>query len=171
MFDAPPPLVRPTPTSAQVSSLPFGFAGGDLGETLAAWRDARPSRHLSACKPDGQRPGLTVCKGSDAPLGGGFFAHQLTYTFLNGRLAGISFRSSIDAFDFVTAALKHNFSLPDEVVRDRISDSHRASRFHVRMRWRNGRSTITLNDPIPNATQLQVSFTLDAAEKQLPSGG
>ena len=39
------------------------------------------------------------------------------------------------------------------------------------MEWRNGRSTITLSDPIPNATKLSVNYTIDAAEKRLPRLG
>ena len=90
MTATPPPAAASTPTSAQISSTRYGFAGNELGETLEAWRSAKPSRAALACRLDAKQPSLTVCRGDDAPLGGGFFARELTYSFLDGRLARIS---------------------------------------------------------------------------------
>jgi len=148
----------------------YGFADAQMGEGIDAWRAAKPTRAALDCPALPHRPDTRICRGADVALGGGYFARQVDYTFVGGRLARISFRSSIDAFDNVTAALKGRFKAPDKIVRDMIKDNWNA-RYHVAMQWKNGRSTITLSDPLPNTTQLEVRFTLDAMAARLDAAG
>ncbi len=100
---APPPAVQSSPRR-------YGFGGSELGESLDVWRTAAPGRRANGCAGAPGTTGLTICRGADVPLGGGYFARALTYTFAHGRLVRIAFRSSIDAFTFVTANLKRHFS-------------------------------------------------------------
>ncbi len=96
-------------------------------------------------------------------------ARDPTYTFANGRLAKISFHSSIDGFAYATASLKHRFGLPNAIVRDRIIAADGLNCAHVGITWRNGRSTITLNDPTPDAAHLEVTMRLDKPVHDRPS--
>jgi hypothetical protein len=101
----------------------------------------------------------------DRPLGGGYFARDLTYRFIQGRLAQIRFHSSIDGFAFVVAKLKADFGEPADIRRGDIRLYGQAFA-HVAFIWRNGRSTIELSDPAtPN--QLAVSITSDAARTRV----
>ena len=157
---APPPAVQSSPRR-------YGFGGSELGESLDVWRTAAPGRRANGCAGAPGTTGLTICRGADVPLGGGYFARALTYTFAHGRLVRIAFRSSIDAFTFVTANLKRHFSLPDRVVHDTVKVPNLGARAHVQMRWRNGRSTIELSDPGDSPVQLRVSLTQDAFAHQM----
>jgi len=98
-------------------------------------------------------------------LDGGYGARELGYVFVDGRLARISFKTSIDGFAYVTAKLKKASGAPDAIVRDTVGASARP---HVLMTWRNGRSTIVLSDPLPDFSHLGVNFTLDALSNRLP---
>jgi hypothetical protein len=152
---AQPPALQP-PTSADTR--PFGLGDARIGMDLTAFR-TRPG---IACRP-GQKPAVTVCRGPDLPLGGGYFARELDYRFVGGRLARIRFRSSVDAFSWVTARLKKDDGQPTRIVRDELS--HRGRRLpHVTMTWTNGRSTIALSDPVQGMMQLGVSITRDGAQ-------
>jgi hypothetical protein len=160
------PPSSPSSTAAPI----YGFAGAQMGEAIDAWRAAKPTRAALVCPALPHRPDTQVCRGADVALGGGFFARQVDYTFVGGRLARIAFRSSIDAFDYVTAELKERFKAPNKIVRDTIKDNWN-TRYHVAMQWKNGRSTITLSDPLPNTTQLEVRVTLDAAAAHIDANG
>ncbi len=93
----------------------------------------------------------------DIPIGGGFLARDLTFRFTRGRLTGVSFRSSIDGYAFAMALLKTRFGPPRSILRDGITDADGLSRAHVEAIWRNGRSEITLDDPVRDTAQLGVS--------------
>ncbi len=167
-----PALPPPTPPAAASAlnpapALRYGFADAWLGETLAEWRASRPARANAACGTGGG-PAVLVCRGAEADLGGGYAARELSYVFVDGRLARISFRTSIDGFAYVTAALKKDFSAPSQVVRDSQGP---AGRPHVSMTWRNGRSTIVLSDPVADAVHLSVRFTLDALADRVSKAG
>ena len=150
---AQPPALQPPPAAAR----PFGLGDARIGMDLAAFR-ARPG---VACGP-GRSAGVTVCHGPDLPLGGGYFARDLDYRFVGGTLAQIRFRSSVDAFSWVTARLKTDDGQPTAIVRDSVA--HAGERVpHVTMTWRNGRSTIALSDPVQSMIQLGVSITRDGA--------
>src|SRR5579875_2689790 len=98
--------VLPPPASSTTSAPIYGFGGSEIGETLASWRAAKPPRVSIVCAQETRNAVAETCRGADIALGGGFFARNVDYTFVDGRLARIAFRSSIDAFDYVTAALK-----------------------------------------------------------------
>lgn len=129
---------------------------------LNAFR-ARPG---ITCGP-GKAETVTLCRGPDLPLGGGYFARDLTYRFLGGRLAQIRFSSSIDAFSWVTARLKKDDGQPSAIRRD-TAHVQGVDLPHVLMTWKNGRSTIALSDPVQSISQLDVSITRDTAAGQLP---
>jgi hypothetical protein len=157
-----PAAVQTAPPARSVKGrIVYGFAGADLGEAENAWRATAPGRG-AACAP-GSPPGdIVVCHGADIALGGGFMARDPTYTFVEGRLSKISFRSSIDGFAFAMASLKHRFGPPQAITRDRIVAADGLNRAHVGITWRNGRSMITLNDPAADAAHLEVNMRLDA---------
>ena len=111
---------------------------------------------------------VLVCHGDGVAIGGGFMARDPTYTFVDGRLAKIVFRASIDGFAYAMAALKHRFGTPNAIVRDRILVADGVNRAHVAVTWRNGRSTITLNDPTADAAHLEVNMRLDATPREQP---
>ena len=118
------------------------------------------------CGP-GKARAVTVCRGPDVALGGKYFAREPTYRFLNGRLAQIRFHSSIDAFSWVTARLKKDDGQPGVIRRDTVR-LQGVDLPHVLMTWKNGRSTISLDDPAETISQLDVSITRDTAAAQLP---
>ena len=162
----PPHVAAAAPIPAPPSR--YGFAEAWLGETLAEWRASRPVRAKAPCAAAPGDHAVLVCRGVDVDLGGGYAARELSYAFVDGRLARISFRTSIDGFDHVTAALKKDFSTPSQIVRDSLGATGRP---HVSMTWRNGRSTIVLSDPLPDFTYLSVRFTIDALAGRLPKAG
>jgi len=167
LLQAPPPHAA----AAAPAALPtrrYGFADAVLGETLAEWRASRPVRAKAPCVSAAGDPVVMVCRGVDVELGGGYSARELSYAFVEGRLARISFRTSIDGFAYVTAALKKTSGAPDRIVRDSLGP---AGRPHVSMTWRNGRSTIFLSDPTADAVNLTVRFTLDALAERIPKAG
>jgi hypothetical protein len=155
-----PPPAPPSPPAA-VQAQPFGLGQARIGMDLAAFR-ARAGIACSA----GKALAVTVCRGPDLALGGKYFAREPTYRFLNGRLAQIRFHSSIDAFSWVTARLKKDDGQPSAIRRDTVR-LQGVDLPHVLMTWKNGRSTITLNDPVETISQLDVSITRDAAAAQL----
>jgi hypothetical protein len=160
LAQTPPPAPPSSPASIQAQ--PFGLGETRIGLDLAAFR----TRAGIACGP-GKAAGVTVCRGPDLPLGGKYFAREPTYRFLNGRLAQIRFHSSIDAFSWVTARLKKDDGQPSAIRRDTVR-LQGVELPHVAMTWKNGRSTIALNDPIESISQLDVSITRDDAAAQLP---
>lgn len=164
----PPPAAVAAAPAAPPASPRYGFDQAWLGESLADWRASRPARATAACPAVPAQPSLVVCRGPDVDVGGGFAARELSYVFVDGRLARISFRTSIDGFDYVTAALKKTVSAPAAIVRDSLG---RTDRPHVAITWRNGHSTIMLSDPTPDAAHLSVRFTLDALAGQAAKAG
>lgn len=154
-------LPPPTP-SAAIQAQPFGIGQSRIGMDLSALR-ARPG---IACSP-GKAQAVTVCRGPDLPLGGKYFAREPAYRFVGGRLAQITFHSSIDGFSWVTARLKKDNGQPSDIRRDTVR-LQGVSLPHVLMTWKNGRSTIALDDPVQSISQLDVTITRDSAVGQLP---
>ena len=144
------------PAAASKAATPFGFGGGVIGDDLARWR---ASARQASCEPPAAR--MVACHAPDQQLGGMYYARNLTYRFLDGRLAQIAFNTSIDGFAFAVAKLKQAFAEPNAIVRDRVRLDG-ATLAHVTFTWTNGRSTIVLSDPA-FANQLEVKITLDAA--------
>lgn len=165
---APLPAAASTParSAAPAAAQPFGLADIRIGMDLASFK----SRPKVGCAP-GKAQGVTVCSAPDRALGGGYFARDLTYCFVDGRLAQIRFRSSIDAFSWVTAQLKKDDGQPSAIKRDTAVFNSGVRLPHVLMTWKNGRSTITLNDPVQSLTQLSVSITRDTDAARLAAQG
>jgi hypothetical protein len=158
---AQPPAPTP-PKPAPAAAQPFGLGDIRIGMDLAALK-AQPK---VSCAP-GKTQDVTICGGPDRQLGGGYFARDLTYRFVGGRLAQIRFNSSIDAFSWVTAQLKKDDGQPTAITRDLVALRSGARLPHVLMTWKNGHSTIALNDPVQSLIQLSVSITRDTAAAQL----
>jgi hypothetical protein len=165
MTPAPPP--DPAAFAVAAPQVRYGFADAWLAESLADWRASRPDRARADCRPGGG-PRVVVCRGADQPLGATYAARDLTFVFIDDRLAQIRFRTSIDGFDFVTAALKRAAGLPDRIDRDTLGSTGRP---HLSMIWRNGRSTIVLDDPLAGAVNLGVRLTVDALAAEVPKSG
>jgi hypothetical protein len=170
MIAAPPPVPAahaPTAHAAAATARAprYGFAGADLGMDFAAWRASSPTAAAAPCRPVGD---AQVCAVGSPDLGGDYRARDLTFTFLGGRLAAIDFKSSIDGFDYATAALKKRFGAPTTIVRSQFKSVDGVTLPHVAMIWRNGRSTIRLSDPIRSSLSLSVRLSLDAAANRLP---
>lgn len=164
----PAPLTSP-PKPALAAAPPlaatrFGFANSVLGEPFTEWRASLPSRKTAPCANDPAGQAFVLCHGADVDLGGGYAARELAYVFVGGRLASISFKTSVDGFDFTTAVLKKRFGEPSLVVRDKTG---RFNFPHVSMIWRNGRSTVLLSDPLPDYTHLSVRFIYGPLSTQL----
>jgi hypothetical protein len=154
---------QPVPAVAQLSAAPplrYGFAGGELGMDFAAWRASSPAAAAAVCTVQGVRQS---CALSPIALGGGYKARNLTFTFQQGRLVSIAFVTSMDGFDYATAALKRRFGDPGTILRNTVRTGDGGSLPHVEMIWRNGRSTIELSDPLPSNLSLSVRFSLDGA--------
>lgn len=134
-----------------------------MGASLADLHGVRPK---ASCAPE--KAGVVDCAAPDQPLGGGYFARDLNYRFIDGRLAQIRFRSSIDGFAFVVAKLKHDFGEPADLRRD-VAHLYGHAFDHVAFTWRNGRSTIQMSDPV-TPTQLEVKITFDADKSRLDAG-
>ncbi len=163
-----PPPPAPAVHTLSVNAAPvqrhYSFAGGEMGMDFTAWRAASPTAAAAPCTQDGVRQ---VCALGSPPIGGGYLARDLTFTFVDRKLAAISFKSSIDGFSYATAALKRQCGEPTQIVRDTLKTVDGVSLPHVQMIWRNGRSTVTLNDPLPSSLVVSVRLQLDAAAKAL----
>ena len=154
------PVAVASPADAVVH---YGFAGASLGLDLQAWRMKRPD---AMCAPSGGKSEAIVCSVADQAIGGGYRARRLAFVFLDGRLAQIRFRSSIDGFSNVVATLKQDFGAPTVIRRDSVSLDG-TNWPHVAFSWKNGRSTIQLTDPVAPGNRLSVTMTLDAAAARL----
>jgi hypothetical protein len=167
---SPPPA---NPPAVSQAAAPYGFAGAYLGMTLVDWRAAEGASSASSCTAPGNDPHLLVCHGKSAPIGGDFLARDPTFTFADGRLVNISFKTSINGFDFATAALKRRFGEPKSIKRDSTKLADGMVLPHVLMTWTNARSTIKLSDPAPDMT-VSVQFQSDTfadAQSRRPTAG
>lgn len=146
--------------STPAAPAPYSFAGMAIGANLDDLHAIRPK---ASCAPE--QSGVVDCVGPDQPVGGGYFARELSYRFVDGRLAQIQFKSSIDGFAFVVAKLKHDFGAPADIRRDDVRFYDRSVP-HVAFTWRNGRSTIQMSDPV-SPSQLAVKISFDADKSRL----
>jgi hypothetical protein len=157
------PVTAPVSQSATPASqhaVTYGFAGVTIGASLADLHSIRPR---ASCGPD--KSGVIDCVVPDQPVGGGYVARDLTYRFIGGRLAQIRFHSSIDSFAVLVARLKHDFGPPADLRRGNVV-LYGHTFPHVAFIWRNGRSTIQMNDPATPA-QMAVKITFDADNARL----
>ena len=153
MHAAPPPAVS-TPPSPR-----YGFRKAQLGMSLADWRASAAWRQAATCS--GQPEIRLVCRSPDQPLGKAFRARELTSTFQGGRLASISFTTSVDGFADAMAELRHACGNPTEIKHGRVKLDTGLTMSNVVMTWRNGRSTIHLSDPVAQGGRLRVTMSLD----------
>lgn len=153
------PFAAPPPAPA-VALVRYGFRKAEIGMELAAWRRSAPQRGVAEC--EGRGPRTEVCRTPDQPLGGGYQAREITSTFVEGRLARVSFTTSIDGFAYAMAELKGAFGAPGEVRRDRVRLANGLDLPHLEMTWRNGRSTIRLSDPARRGGRLSVVIAANA---------
>jgi hypothetical protein len=161
----PPPPVPPTAAAAPAAPAPLAFRKAEIGMSLDAWRASAPYRAAAACSPMGA---ALVCRAADQPLGGGYRASDLTSTFVDGRLASVTFATSIDAFADVVAELKRSDGQPDRVDRDATALASGVKLPHVRMVWRRGAAAIRLSDPVVLGPQLGLRVALDRADAPAP---
>lgn len=131
-----------------------------LGQTLEAWRAASPDRASAVCTPDAKDARRTDCRLASQPLGARYLARELTYSFTDGRLARVRFRSSIDGFDHVTALLKRAYGQPAKITRDQLRLENGYTLPHVAMEWRTAHGRARLSDPAA-AGMLEVTVTVD----------
>jgi hypothetical protein len=157
-----PPVIPNLPPPAHAGGA-FGFETASLGEALAHWRAQSPS---ARCAPPVGR--VVVCTAPPTPLGGGYLTQDLTYQFVDGRLSRIAFRASVDAFSWLRARLDQRFGPPGKVVRDDLV-VEQIDLPRVRDTWRNGRSTIELDDPERDGATLRVTYALGATAKAPPA--
>lgn len=155
----PPPAVE---APAAPSATPFKFLGSKLGTPLPEWRAKAPPQPVSTCGPAAKTAPIYRCRMPDVKIGG-YRTRNLTYTFKDGRLAAISFATSIDAFDDVVAALKTANGAPSATRSDHVKLSDGLVFPHVAMVWRRSGSQILLSDPGPRGVQLFVTIAADAA--------
>ena len=161
----PPPAVAAAPALQPVR---YGFAGADLGTDFAVWRASSSKARDTPCR-EGESGSMQVCTMAAADLGGGYLARDLTFTFVDEKLAAIDFKTSIDGFDYATADLKQRFGQPMRIERDTLKSVDGSVMPHVAMIWRNGRSTIRLSDPMTTSLALSVRLSLDADAQRLTS--
>ncbi len=162
LFSTPSPGYHSAPP-APAAPVRYGFEGIAIGSTMADLQRIRPK---ASCAPT--KMGMVDCITPDQPVGGGYYARDLRYRFINGHLAQIEFISSIDGFAFVVAKLKHDFGEPADIRRDDVRMDGRVLP-HVAFTWRNGRSTIQMSDP-NTADTLNVTITFDADKSRLDAG-
>ncbi len=171
IWSAPPQVTPPAYSSVKSTpSIPddrrYGFDQAELGMSLGDWRRLSTRQATAACVGQGAGGQAITYSTQNVSLGGSYWARNPTYKFLNGKLEGIAFQTSIDGFDFATATLKRSFGEPKRIVRDTVKLQDGAVFPHVLMTWTNGRSTITLSDPAPNGTTLSVQFVLNKSGPQ-----
>lgn len=150
----------------QAAPVRYGFDGAQLGTDFALWRASSPAARNIPCREGGSNA-VQICVVPATDLGGGYVARDLTFTFVDEKLAAIDFRTSIDGFNNATADLKRRFGEPTNIVRDSLKSVDGVVMPHVAMIWRNGRSTIRLSDPIKTSLALSVRLSLDADAARL----
>jgi hypothetical protein len=176
-----------TPANAQAGVV--GFMGAQLGMGLADWKAlaypgrnpaqvqaqcaheaaiaTTPKRGRHAAAPAPAAPTL-VCTytsrlgGVDLlsiPLADNFLVRQPQYDFTGGRLSKIEFRTSIDAFNDLTARFEARYGPASQTLRDDVTLSDGLDLPRVRKIWRLPGGSVEIVDPSARPTQLAVQFT------------
>lgn len=163
------------------------FKGSELGMSLADWkaapfpgRAADPVSTICSDDPASAASGLTatpaqtqrgeiVCtyisKGlaGDAsweavPISDHLLAYHVLYSFRSGRLTGISYQTSTDAFDDVVARIKAQLGPSSDVERDVVHTRWGAGLPRVKMVWRTPTASAQLVDPTTRPDRLSVTL-------------
>jgi hypothetical protein len=160
------------PNGAQIGDI--GFMGARLGMGLAAWKAmAYPGRNpgdVSAACTAGRAlsPGGVVCTYAQRagglslplsiPLSGSWLVRDPQYAFVGDRLSKIDFRTSIDAFNALTARFEARYGPASQTLRDDVTTRSGIDLPRVRMIWRLPTGSIEIIDPTTPPTQLAVRF-------------
>jgi hypothetical protein len=162
------------PTSAPMGDI--GFMGAQLGMGLDAWKALAypgrdPGQVAAACVSGqaGTAPGTVVCTYAERaggvalplslPLTKTWLVRDPTYDFVDGRLGGITFHTSIDAFDDLSARFEAKYGPASQIQRDDVKTCSGLDLPRVRKIWRLSGGSIEIVDPTTPPTQLAVQFT------------
>ena len=185
-------IVATTPASAAHAAAPplaaaelFAINGARLGMSFRAWQalprpGPAPDHIVTDCKPDREGAGRVragtprlecryVARYGDYalpvsfPLIGRRRMRKPVFEFVGGRLAGIRFRTTVDAFNQVMAVLQQGYGPPQRIVRDSVRIEGVALP-RVRASWRTAGGIVTLTDPSPNPERLEVRLGAASAE-------
>ena len=183
------------PSLSGAAVLAASFGGARLGITVGEWRslplpDGAGPQAVPACSRDeavvrvkgnpltatdagdGQETCAYVSLFGDAVLlhsvsfDAAYRASDLRYVFDEGRLAEIRFDASIDAYDDVRAALGRQFGPPATTRFDRVRTPEGWLQ-RVRLTWPAPGGAVTLVDPVPPFTELEVRL----APRGAPAAG
>ena len=105
----------------------------------------------------------------DASLTKRFRARSLRFEFSHGRLAHMGYRTSVDAYNMLTARLDSEFGQPVSTRASSVSLSI-ATRPGVRQTWRGQGMVVTLVDPVPGTAMLALDFSTDGRDQTSPDG-
>ncbi|MGA0603806.1 hypothetical protein ACO2Q3_24075 [Caulobacter sp. KR2-114] len=145
------------------------FDGARLGMTIAAWKalplpTTGPTHLARACAQGAG--GLVTCRYADVygaydlPQAHRLYparpAWRVRYQFLNGRLAAISLRTSIDAYNDVVSGLTRAYGKPRRTRVDRVAVGPGQSRARVRTTWARSGAQVELTDPSANPVRLSL---------------
>jgi hypothetical protein len=178
--------------AAPAGAGPFAFTGARLGMSLQAWRSlpfpgkASPGVR-AACSGDpgiGRNAGLepTAAQRKAGEVVCGYIARYgryvlaqgirpaakrkpvvVHYLFTGGRLTGIRYRTSRDAFDKVAGRLKAAYGPPDAVLRDQVQ-TELGKLDRVRMSWAAPSGSAVLTDPADARLDLVVELSSRGAK-------
>ncbi|HEY3888130.1 MAG TPA: hypothetical protein VGL73_06110 [Caulobacteraceae bacterium] len=175
-----------TPADAQTSAV--GFMGARLGMGLAEWKaltypGRNPAQVRTLCSEDsigtaGSRPGpgasaqsgnAVVCTYANRlgkvtlplsfPLTNAYLVREPKYVFVGGRLARVGFRTSIDAFNDLTARFEARYGPATQTLHDDVTTRSGLDLPRVRKIWRLASGSVEIIDPSTPPTQLAVQFT------------
>ncbi|HZC16182.1 MAG TPA: hypothetical protein VE309_05430 [Caulobacteraceae bacterium] len=152
----------------------IGFMGARLGMGLDAWKalaypGRNPAEVATACAAGPvSTPGVVVCTyaqraGSldlplSIPLSGTWLVRSPRYDFVGGRLSRIEFRTSIDAFNDLTARFEAKYGPATQTLNDNLTTRDGLNLPRVRKIWRLPAGSIEIVDPTTPPTQLAVRF-------------
>ena len=152
----------------------IGFMGAQLGMGLDAWKALAypghgPNEVVAACAAGpASAPGGVVCTyaqraGSfdlplSIPLSGTWLVRDPRYDFVGGRLSRIEFRTSIDAFNDLTARFEAKYGPATQTLNDDVTTRDGRDLPRVRKIWRLPAGSIEIVDPTTPPTQLAVRF-------------
>lgn len=186
----------PRPSPATPAADPLDVNGARLGMILQAWEalpyNSGPTSHVTtSCTAQSRpqpgfqrvrasdRPGALVCSyvaryGETVlqqafPLTASFLAREPSYLFLDGRLSGIEFRTSVNAFNHLDALFTARFGPPIQTLRDMLTTGYGLSIPRVRREWRTARADIWIIDPSARLDQLIVRYSLADATPSIPN--
>jgi hypothetical protein len=162
--------------------------GARLGMGLAEWKAlAYPGRnpaqvqtlcsddstgtaggHLGAGAP-GQGAQTVVCTYTSRlgsvtlplsfPLTNIYLVREPKYDFVGGRLSRVEFRTSIDAFNDLTARFEARYGPASQTLRDDVTTRDGFDLPRVRKIWRLPSGSVEIIDPSTPPTQLAVQFS------------